>query len=146
MERIAIENLAQRKFNRCRWDIMKLSLGTGLTSALPTPTVEIPKQLGIAVGDLALCFHIYQIYFDDQIKDSKQFIDLVKRAGLVTAGGGAIVYIGYKAARGLLDEAANFAPPFGQIFSGVLTFSETITIGFLWLKFVNKLYIDEMTK
>lgn len=99
MTNAAAINHAKRCYNKSLWDIFKVSLGTGLGSALPTPTIEVPKQIAISVGDLALCFHIYKEFFEEEIKDSNHFLSLMKRAGLVTVAGGAIVYIGYKAAR-----------------------------------------------
>ncbi|MBC7778114.1 MAG: hypothetical protein H7246_21960 [Phycisphaerae bacterium] len=143
MTRTEVVNYADQKWNECTFHIIGLSLGTGLGSALPTPLIEIPKQIAISVSDLAMCFYIYKNYFGEDIKTSKQFSKLLERAGLVTVVGGGLVYVGYKAARGLLDECANLVPILGQIFSGVVTFTETMAIGFLWLHFVHKIYLNE---
>ena len=105
-------NHAKKIWNKAAFKILEVSLGTGFTSSLPTPTIEVPKQISISAVDLALCFYIYRLYFDEDIQKSEQVINLMKRAGLVTVSGGTIVYIGYKAARGLFDEIANFCPAF----------------------------------
>ncbi len=143
MTKVQVIHFADEKWNECAFNIISTSFVTGVASALPTPTIEIPKQIAISVGDLTLCFLIYRTYFSDDIKNSKQLMKLLEHAGLVTVVGGTLTYIGYKAARGVFDEIANFVPPIGQILSGLLTVTETVAIGFIWLQFVHNYYINE---
>ncbi|MBX3420465.1 MAG: hypothetical protein KF752_02800 [Pirellulaceae bacterium] len=109
-------------------------LGTGGISALPTPMLELPKQLGIAAADLALMLQIHQIWFSEVVS-KKTFEDLMQEAGLASLIGGVVVYTGVKVTEGLLAEATNFAPVIGWIVSGIITGSVTGLVAYVWWQF-----------
>lgn len=137
---ICMSDLARKRKKSC-FAVIGATLGTGLTSATPTPSIEVPKQLTLEAADIALCFAIYQIYFGDEVKlTGEKLADLLVEAGIVTVVAGLFAYAGVKATQGVCDEFANCVGPTGWLVSGGLTASETFVIGSLWWFFCDRRY------
>lgn len=113
--------------------IVTAALGAGSASALPTPTLELPKQAVIAISDITLCASIYTIWFDRRVT-TEEMQDMLLDFGLLSVTGGILIYAGVKTAEGLLAEAMNIFGPIGWSVSAVITGSVTITVGVaFWL-------------
>ena len=115
------------------------ALATGASSALPTPVLEVPKQLALGAADAGLCLTIYQIYFGDVVT-GRDLLALLQEAGLVTVISGAVGYAGVKVLQGMFDEAANLLTLPGFLLSGTITASETLLIGALWMLYCEDRY------
>lgn len=138
------------KIRKARFIILSAVLATSLTSAAPTPTIEIPKQFGLMAADITLCFTIYQVFFGDEVKlTEEKFASFLEEAGIVTVVSGVmssvVVYSVIKTIQGAHDELMNFAGPLGWLISGSLTGLQTFVIGSLWLNFCEKRYINNPT-
>ncbi len=123
--------------------IIEFSLGSTVASSIPTPVFEIPKQVALTAADLSLCWRLYALYFDEELSlDS--LLALLKRAGVITAVGGAAVYASARAAQGIADEALNLTLV-GSLFSGLLAGSYTALLGCAFLYWVERAWEQEQS-
>ncbi len=111
--------------------------GAALTGAVPTPTLELAKQLGISVADAWMCFDIYKTYFEKEL--TRQDLGrMLKTAGVIILGGGLAGYVGIRLAQALLNEILEEIPIANSIISGIAFGSSTLIIGMAWLAIVEQ--------
>jgi uncharacterized protein (DUF697 family) len=116
--------------------IAEFSFGSTSVSSLPTPLLEVPKQVVLTATDLTLCWRLYALYYDETLSlDS--LLALLKRAGVITVVGGVSVYAGARSLQGMVDEALNLTIV-GTIFSGFIAGSYTAGFGLAFLYWVDR--------
>ena len=115
--------------------IMEFAMGSTAASSIPTPVFEISKQIMLAGADLTLCWRIYAIYYDEELS-MDSLTELMKRAGILTSVGTALVYTGARATQGMMDETLNLSG-IGTVVSGLIAGSSTAAVGLAFLAWVN---------
>ena len=122
--------------------ITRAAGGVALTGAVPGPTLELAKQLGISIADAWMCFDIYRCYCDkDPSRD-----DLGKMLGTTGAlilGGGIAGYVGIRLAQALLSEILDELPVANSLVTAIAFGSTTLIIGFAWLSIVEQHYLQQ---
>ncbi len=117
--------------------------GAALSGAVPTPTLELAKQLGISIADAWMCFDIYRTYFDKNL--SKQELGkMLQLSGAVILGGGIAGYVGIRLAQALLGEILEQIPIANSIITGIAFGSSTFIIGLAWLAIVEQSYFAQL--
>ncbi len=117
--------------------------GAALSGAVPTPTLELAKQLGISIADAWMCFDIYRTYFDKDL--SKQELGkMLQLSGAVILGGGIAGYVGIRLAQALLGEILEQIPIANSIITGIAFGSSTFIIGLAWLAIVEQSYFAQL--
>ena len=116
--------------------------GVALSSAVPTPTLEFAKQLGISITDAWMCIDIYKTYFGKDL--SKQDLaKMLQTTGVVVLGGGLAGYVGIRLAQALLSEILEQIPIANSIITGLAFGSSTFIIGLAWLAIVEQSYFAQ---
>ena len=116
--------------------------GVALSGAVPTPTLELAKQLGISIADAWMCFDIYKTYFEKDL--SKQELGkMLQLSGVVILGGGIAGYVGIRLAQALLSEILEQIPIANSIITGIAFGSSTFIIGLAWLAIVEQSYFAQ---
>lgn len=133
----------ESKLEKKRYDsLMKITRtmgGAALSGAVPTPTLELAKQLGISIADAWMCFDIYKTYFDKDL--SKQDLArMLQTTGVIVLGGGLAGYVGIRLAQALLSEILEQIPIANSIITGIAFGSSTFVIGLAWLAIVEQSY------
>ncbi len=133
----------ETKLEKKRYDsLMKITRtmgGAALSGAVPTPTLELAKQLGISIADAWMCFDIYKTYFDKDL--SKQDLArMLQTTGVIVLGGGLAGYVGIRLAQALLSEILEQIPIANSIITGIAFGSSTFVIGLAWLAIVEQSY------
>lgn len=119
--------------------------GAALSGAVPTPTLELAKQLGISVADAWMCFDIYEAYFDRRL--TKQDLGrMLQTTGVVILGGGIAGYVGIRLAQALLSEILEQIPIANTVISGIAFGSSTFIIGMAWLAIVEQSFFLHNTE
>lgn len=113
--------------------------GAALTGAVPGPTLELAKQLGISIADAWMCLEIYRKYFDDELS-AQDFAGMLQTTGVVILGGGIAGYVGIRLAQALLQEILETIPIANSIITALAFGSSTLIIGFAWLALVEQQY------
>jgi hypothetical protein len=119
------------KRRKALWILTIGAGGTGFSSAIPTPTLEAPKQAAITLADIGLMAGIYNIYFDEDV-DAATIKDMLIEAGLFVSAGGGMAYGTIKATEAVMAEVLNWIPVIGWAISGTITASVTFTAGAIW--------------
>jgi hypothetical protein len=119
------------KRRKALWILTVGAGGTGFSSAIPTPTLEAPKQAAIALADIGLMAGIYTVYFDEDV-GVDTIKDMLIEAGLIVSAGGGMAYGTIKATEAVMAEVLNWIPVIGWIISGTITASVTLSAGALW--------------
>ena len=134
----------ESQLQKMRYDsfvkIMQTVGGATLTGAVPTPTLEIAKQLGITIADAWMCFEIYRYYFGEQLSH-KKFSELLTTTGVIVLGGGLMGYAALRLAQAILNEILDTIPIANSIITAIAFGSSTFIIGLAWLAIVEKNYI-----
>lgn len=105
--------------------------GATLTGAVPTPTLEIAKALGISIADAWMCLEIYRFYFGESL--SKQaFNQLLQTTGVIVLGGGIAGYVSIRLAQAILSEILDIIPIANSIITAVAFGSSTFIVGLAW--------------
>ena len=117
--------------------ILRTMGGAALTGAVPTPTLELAKQLGISVADAWMCFDIYKTYFEKELT-RQELGRMLQTAGVIILGGGIAGYVGIRMAQALLGEILEQIPIANTIISGIAFGSSTLIIGMAWLAIVEQ--------
>ena len=136
----------ERNLEKMRYDsLLKITRamgGAALSGAVPTPTLELAKQLGISIADAWMCFDIYKTYFDKNL--SKQDLaKMLQTTGVVVLGGGIAGYVGIRLAQALLSEILEQIPIANSIITGIAFGSSTFIIGLAWLAIVEQSYFAQ---
>lgn len=138
----------ERNLEKLRYDsLLKITRtmgGAALTGAVPTPTLELAKQLGISMADAWMCLDIYKTYFDTDL--SKQELGkMLQMSGAVILSGGLAGYVGIRLAQALLSEILDQIPIANSIITGIAFGSSTFIIGLAWLAIVEQSYFAQST-
>ncbi|MCC5664395.1 hypothetical protein LC653_10815 [Nostoc sp. CHAB 5784] len=137
----------ETKRRRAVFALVSAALATGFASAVPTFTVEVPKQLTLMAADVALCGVIYEIYFGDKTKlTEEKLMDLLNEATTLGFLSSVAAYAGVKITQGMFDELMDFAGPSGWLLSGSLTGSQTFVIGLVCLRICEYRYKNSAFK
>ena len=113
--------------------------GVALSGAVPTPTLELAKQLGISITDAWMCFDIYRGYFGKELK-KQDLARMFRTTGIIALGGGIAGYLGIRLAQAVLSEILDELPIANSIISGIAFGSSTFIIGMAWLAIVEQNY------
>lgn len=114
--------------------------GAALTGAVPGPTLELAKQLGISIADAWMCLDIYRKYFDEDL--SRQDLSrMVQTTGVVVLGGGIAGYVGIRLAQAALSEILENIPIANSIITALAFGSSSFLIGLAWLAIVEQNYL-----
>lgn len=111
------------------------ALATTLAAAVPTPALELSKELGIALADAWMFWDVYKIYYNDELS-ADRLADLLGKAGVIVATGGVVGYGAIRLSQGLVTEILNTVPIAGWILSGLMAGSTSFSLGMFWLAFV----------
>lgn len=134
--------------DKMRYDaLMKITRtmgGAALSGAVPTPTLELAKQLGISIADAWMCFDIYKTYFDKSLTKS-DLAKMLGTTGAIALGGGIAGYIGIRLAQALLSEILERIPIANSIITGIAFGSSTFIIGLAWLALVEQSYFAQLS-
>ena len=122
--------------------IMRTMGGAALTGAVPTPTLELAKQLGISVADAWMCFDIYKTYFEKDLS-RQELSKMLQMSGVIILGGGLAGYVGIRLAQALLSEILEQIPIANSIITGIAFGSSTFIIGLAWLAIVEQSYFAQ---
>ena len=111
--------------------------GAALSGAVPTPTLELAKQLGISIADAWMCFDIYKTYFGKDL--SKQDLArMLQTTGVIVLGGGIAGYVGIRLAQAILSEILEQVPIANSIVTGIAFGGSTFIVGLAWLAIVEQ--------
>ena len=113
--------------------------GVALSGAVPTPSLELAKQLGISITDAWMCFDIYKTYFGKELK-SQDLARMLQTTGVIVLGGGIAGYAGIRLAQALLHDTLERIPIANAILTGIAFGSSTFIIGMAWLALVEQSY------
>lgn len=114
--------------------------GATLTGAVPTPTLELAKQLAISVADAWMCLEIYRYYFGENLSKQK-FNTLLQTTGVIILGGGLAGYAGIRLAQIILNEILESIPIANSIITAIAFGSSTFIVGMAWLAIVEQNYL-----
>lgn len=138
----------ERDWEKKRYDslikITRTMGGAALSGAVPTPTLELAKQLGISIADAWMCFDIYKTYFGKDLS-KRDLASMLQTTGVVVLGGGLAGYAGIRLAQALLSEFLDQIPIANSIITGIAFGSSTFIIGFAWLAIVEQNYFAQNT-
>jgi len=133
----------QPNLEKMRYDsLMKITrtmAGVALSGAVPTPTLELAKQLGISLTDAWMCFDIYKTYFGKDLS-KRDLAKMLRTTGVIVLGGGIAGYAGIRLAQALLSEILEQIPIANSIITGIAFGSSTFIIGLAWLAIVEQNY------
>ena len=116
--------------------------GAALSGAVPTPTLELAKQLGISIADAWMCFDIYKTYFGKELS-KRDLAKMLQTTGVIVLGGGIAGYVGIRLAQALLSEILEQIPIANSIITGIAFGSSTFIIGLAWLAIVEQSYFAQ---
>jgi len=120
--------------------VMQTVGGATLTGAVPTPTLEIAKQLGISIADAWMCLEVYRFYFGESLSKQK-FSQLLQSTGVIVLGGGLVGYVGIRLAQAILSEILEEIPIANSIITAIAFGSSTFIIGLAWMSIVEQAYL-----
>lgn len=136
----------ERNLEKMRYDsLLKITRtmgGAALSGAVPTPTLELAKQLGISIADAWMCFDIYKTYFEKDLT-KRDLSKMLQTTGVVILGGGIAGYVGIRLAQALLSEILEQIPIANSIITGIAFGSSTFIIGLAWLAIVEQNYFAQ---
>lgn len=129
------EAVLQKKRYSSFLKITQTAGGAALTGAVPDPTLDIAKQLGISIADAWMCLGIYRDYFDQDLGS------MMQTSGVIILGGGLVGYLGIRLAQTILSEILEAIPIANSIITAVAFGSSTFIVGFAWLAIVEQNYL-----
>lgn len=134
------EEILQKKRYDSFVKVIQTVGGATLTGAVPTPTLEIAKQLAISVADAWMCLEIYRYYFGESLSKQK-FSELMQSTGVIILGGGIAGYAGIRLAQAILSEILEVIPIANSIITAIAFGSSTFIVGMAWLAIVEQNYL-----
>ncbi len=123
----------------CLLKITRTVGGAALSGAVPTPTLELAKQLGISIADAWMCLDIYRSYFGEDL-NKRELGKMLGTSAAVILGGGIAGYVGIRLAQALLGEILEQIPIANSIITAIAFGSSTFIIGLAWLALVEQHY------
>ena len=136
----------ERNLEKMRYDsllkITRVMGGVALSGAVPTPTLELAKLLGISIADAWMCFDIYKIYFEQDLT-KRALSNMLRTTGVVILSGGLAGYVGIRLAQALLSEILDQIPIANAIITGIAFGSSTFIVGLAWLAIVEQSYFAQ---
>lgn len=136
----------ESKLQKMRYDsfvkVMQTVAGATLTGSVPTPTLEIAKQLGITIADAWMCLEVYRFYFGEELS-RKKFSDLLTTTGVIVLGGGLTGYAAIRLAQAILNEILESIPIANSIITAIAYGSSSFIIGLAWMAVVEQNYIQQ---
>ena len=115
--------------------------GAALSGAVPTPTLELAKQLGISIADAWMCFDIYKTYFGKDLS-SQDLARMLQTTGVIVLGGGIAGYVGIRLAQAILSEILEQVPIANSIVTSIAFGSSTFIVGLAWLAIVEQNFLQ----
>lgn len=114
-------------------------IGTALAGTVPTPALELTKQIGIALSDAWMFWDIYKTYYNEELS-AKKLRELLGEAGIIVVTGGVIGYGAVRISQSLLGEVLNLVPVAGWLVSGAISGATSVVVGLAWMVFVEDTY------
>lgn len=134
------EAVLQKKRYSSFLKITQTAGGAALTGAVPDPTLDIAKQLGISIADAWMCLGIYRDYFDQELSQ-QDLGSMMQTSGVIILGGGLVGYLGIRLAQTILSEILEAIPIANSIITAIAFGSSTFIVGFAWLAIVEQNYL-----
>ena len=134
------EEVLQKKRYDSFVKVIQVVGGATLTGAVPTPTLDIAKQLGISIADAWMCLEIYRYYFGESLSKQK-FSQLLQGTAVIALGGGIAGYVGIRLAQAILSEILDMIPIANAIITAVAFGSSTLIVGLAWMAIVEQNYL-----
>ncbi|BAZ50121.1 hypothetical protein JMG10_42085 [Nostoc ellipsosporum NOK] len=125
--------------------IATYTIGSGTASAVPTPGVEIPKQLLVTASDILMYTNIWKIYFEEDLS-KKELLEILAQLGLVAIGATGTAYIVTKASTAILKEITNWTGPLGWGVTAAIAGSLSGLFGLAWGLYCDHLYSQRQSK
>jgi hypothetical protein len=113
--------------------------GGATAAAVPTPCVEVPKQIVLTASDIAMYTTIWKLYFGEDLFH-KGLPEILAELGLVTVAATGTAYIVAKGSAAILSEITDWAGPVGWGVSAVISGSLTGLFGAVWALYCDNLY------
>ena len=136
----------ERDLEKMRYDalvkITRTMGGVALSGAVPAPTLEVAKQLGISIADAWMCFDIYKTYFGKELS-RQDLARMLRTTGVVVLGGGIAGYVGIRLAQALLSEILEEIPIANSLITGIAFGGSTLIIGLAWLALVEQSFFAQ---
>lgn len=139
---MADESDLQKKRYDCLLKITRTMGGVALSGAVPTPTLELAKQLGISITDAWLCLDIYRAYFGKDLTKG-DLTRMFQTSAVVLLGGGIAGYVGIRLAQAALSEILDQIPIANSLITAIAFGSSTLIIGLAWLSIVEQSFIEQ---
>ena len=139
---MADESDLQKKRYDCLLKITRTMGGVALSGAVPTPTLELAKQLGISITDAWLCLDIYRTYFGKDLTKG-DLARMFQTSAVVLLGGGIAGYVGIRLAQAALSEILDQIPIANSLITAIAFGSSTLIIGLAWLSIVEQSFIEQ---
>ncbi|MYD08833.1 MAG: hypothetical protein F4X02_02200 [Chloroflexi bacterium] len=139
---MADETDLQKKRYDCLLKITRTMGGVALSGAVPTPTLELAKQLGISITDAWLCLDIYRAYFGKDLTKG-DLAKMFQTSAVVLLGGGIVGYVGIRLAQAALHELLEQLPIANSLITAIAFGSSTLIIGLAWLSIVEQSFIEQ---
>lgn len=111
-------------------------------SAVPTPGVEVPKQVILTAADIGMYTAIWKIYFEEELSH-KGLLEMLAELGIVTAAAVGTAYIVTKCTSAILHELADWGGPIGWGIKAVIAGSLSGLFGAAWALYCDRLFSDK---
>ncbi|MCA1992605.1 MAG: hypothetical protein LDL41_11325 [Coleofasciculus sp. S288] len=118
------------------------ALSGGAVSAVPTPSIEIPKQIVVTASDIAMYTTIWKIYFEEDLS-RKGVLEMLVELGLVTIAAAGTAYIVARGSAAILHEVTDWFGPAGWGVSAAIAGSLTGLFGTAWAMYCDRLYSEK---
>jgi hypothetical protein len=115
------------------------AIGGGTASVVPTPGVEIPKQLLLTTADVLMYANIWKIYFEEDLH-TKGLLEIMAELGLVAVAATGAAYVAAKVSTAILKELTHWTGPIGWTITGVVASSLSGLFGVTWALYCDQLY------
>lgn len=113
----------------------------GTASAVPTPGVELPKQVVLTTADIAMYTSIWRIYFGEDLSH-KALPEMLTELGIVTVAAMGTAYIVAKGSTAILSEIADWAGPMGWGVKAAMAGSLSGLFGAAWALYCDRRYAE----
>lgn len=113
----------------------------GTASAVPTPGVEVPKQVVLTAADIAMYTSIWKIYFGEDLS-YKALPEMLTELGIVTVAAMGTAYIVAKGSTAILSEIADWVGPMGWGIKAAMAGSLSGLFGAARALYCDRLYAE----